>query len=99
MIAAVQSNPTAGPNLPPQEQWIDLPVGQGVSDNPSINVSVKPKSHGLEHWTDCSGQLVFTHPSIDAYDNWANVMTNPRQADAQQYLKDRSGVFAGASPK
>ncbi|RDX41638.1 cellobiose dehydrogenase [Lentinus brumalis] len=80
MIQAVQSNPTAGPNLPPQAQWINLPVGQSVSDNPSIN-------------------LVFTHPSIDAYENWANVWSNPRPADAQQYLKDRSGVFAGASPK
>ncbi|KAI1798304.1 cellobiose dehydrogenase [Ganoderma leucocontextum] len=80
MIQAVQANPTASANLPAQSQWIDLPVGQGVSDNPSIN-------------------LVFTHPSIDAYDNWADVWSDPRQADAQQYLKDRSGVFAGTSPK
>ncbi|KAI0777591.1 cellobiose dehydrogenase [Trametes elegans] len=80
MIQAVQSNSAAGANLPPQEQWIDLPVGQGVSDNPSVN-------------------LVFTHPSIDAYDNWANVWADPRPADAQQYLDSRSGVFAGASPK
>ncbi|KAI0635059.1 cellobiose dehydrogenase [Trametes polyzona] len=80
MIQAVQSNPTAGANLPPQDQWINLPVGQQVSDNPSIN-------------------LVFTHPSIDAYDNWATVWSNPRQADAQQYLQSRSGVLASASPK
>lgn len=44
-------------------------------------------------------QLVFTHPDIDAYENWANVWANPRPADAAQYLKDQSGVFAGASPK
>ncbi|KAI8986846.1 hypothetical protein BD414DRAFT_545310 [Trametes punicea] len=80
MIQTVQSNPTAAANLPPQSQWINLPVGQGVSDNPSIN-------------------LVFTHPSIDAYDNWADVWSDPRPADAQQYLQSRSGVFAGASPK
>ncbi|KAM5531153.1 hypothetical protein V8D89_015174 [Ganoderma adspersum] len=80
MLQTVQGNPTASVNLPAQSQWIDLPVGQGVSDNPSIN-------------------LVFTHPSIDAYDNWADVWGDPRTADAQQYLKDRSGVFAGASPK
>nr|AAC32197.1 cellobiose dehydrogenase [Trametes cinnabarina] len=80
MIQTVQSNPTAAANLPPQSEWINLPVGQGVSDNPSIN-------------------LVFTHPSIDAYENWADVWSNPRPADAQQYLQSRSGVFAGASPK
>ncbi|PIL27426.1 hypothetical protein GSI_10574 [Ganoderma sinense ZZ0214-1] len=80
MLQTVQSNPTASANLPAQSQWINLPVGQGVSDNPSIN-------------------LVFTHPSIDAYDNWADVWSDPRPADAQQYLQSRSGVFAGASPK
>ncbi|OJT10842.1 Cellobiose dehydrogenase [Trametes pubescens] len=80
MLQTVQSNPQAAANLPPQSDWIDLPVGQSVSDNPSIN-------------------LVFTHPSIDAYDNWADVWSNPRPADAQQYLQSRSGVLAGASPK
>lgn len=39
------------------------------------------------------------HPDIDAYDNWAPIFDNPRPADAAQYLKDQSGVFAGASPK
>ncbi|KAI0746657.1 cellobiose dehydrogenase [Daedaleopsis nitida] len=80
MIQMVQSNPTASKNLPPQSQWINLPVGQAVSDNPSIN-------------------LVFTHPSVDAYDNWADVWADPRTADAQQYLQNRTGVFSGASPK
>ncbi|KAI0701652.1 hypothetical protein C8Q76DRAFT_825169 [Earliella scabrosa] len=84
MIQQVQNNPTASKNLPPQKDWINLPVGQGVSDNPSVNTQMK---------------LVFTHPSVDAYENWAEVWSSPRQADAQQYLKDRSGVFAGASPK
>ena len=42
---------------------------------------------------------MFTHPDIDAYENWADVWADPRQADAQQYLSNRSGVFAGASPK
>ncbi|EGN94369.1 hypothetical protein SERLA73DRAFT_171373 [Serpula lacrymans var. lacrymans S7.3] len=80
MIALVEGSPTAAANLPPSSQYIDLPVGYNVSDNPSIN-------------------FVFTHPSIDAYDNWADVWTDPRPADAVQYLKDQSGVFAGASPK
>ncbi|KDQ52894.1 carbohydrate-binding module 1 protein [Jaapia argillacea MUCL 33604] len=80
MLSLVQGNTVAAPNLPPQAQWINLPVGYNVSDNPSIN-------------------LVFTHPTIDAYENWADVWTNPRPADAAQYLKSQSGVFAGASPK
>lgn len=42
---------------------------------------------------------MFTHPSIDAYNNWANVWSSPRAADAAQYLKDQSGVFAQASPR
>ncbi|KAJ7662442.1 hypothetical protein B0H17DRAFT_1211914 [Mycena rosella] len=43
--------------------------------------------------------LVFTHPSIDAYDSWANAWTNPRPADAAQYLRNQSGVYADASVK
>ncbi|KAL0571438.1 substrate-specific activator of APC-dependent proteolysis [Marasmius crinis-equi] len=80
MLNLVKADPTSGPNMPPQSQWINLPVGENVSDNPSIN-------------------LVFTHPSVDAYENWANIMSNPRPADAAQYLKDQSGVFAQASPR
>ncbi|KAJ6611985.1 hypothetical protein B0H10DRAFT_2283344, partial [Mycena sp. CBHHK59/15] len=41
--------------------------------------------------------LVFTHPSFDAYDLWANAWTNPRHA--AQYLKNQSGVYAVASVK
>ncbi|THH28872.1 hypothetical protein EUX98_g5306 [Antrodiella citrinella] len=80
MISLVQADPTAGPKLVPQSEWINLPVGMNVMDNPSIN-------------------LVFTHPSIDAYENWADVWSDPRPADAAQYLENQSGVFAGASPK
>ncbi|KAJ7594442.1 cellobiose dehydrogenase [Mycena floridula] len=80
MISLVQGDAVAGPLLPSQSNWINLPVGDNVSDNPSIN-------------------LVFTHPSIDAYENWAQVWTNPRPADAAQYLKNQSGVLAQASPR
>ncbi|KAH9475934.1 substrate-specific activator of APC-dependent proteolysis [Psilocybe cubensis] len=80
MINLVKNDANAGPNLPPQSDWINLPVGYNVSDNPSIN-------------------LVFTHPSVDAYENWAQVWTNPRPADAAQYIKDQSGVLAQASPR
>jgi cellobiose dehydrogenase (acceptor) len=44
--------------------------------------------------------LVFTHPSVDSYDNWADVWTpGPPTADQQAYLNSRTGVMAGASPK
>src|SRR6266436_2073344 len=38
MIQIVQKNVTAAANLPPKAQWINLPVGQNISDNPSIKV-------------------------------------------------------------
>jgi cellobiose dehydrogenase (acceptor) len=79
-IQAVQQNAAAGALLPPQSQWINVPSGYNVSDNPSIN-------------------LVFSHPTVDAYDNWNTVFSNPRPADAAQYLKNRSGVMASASPR
>ncbi|KAJ7864972.1 cellobiose dehydrogenase [Mycena olivaceomarginata] len=81
MINLVKGDPVAGPLLPPQAQWINLPVGFNVSDNPSIN-------------------LVFTHPSVNSYDNWADVFTpGPPAADAAQYLASQSGIMAQASPR
>lgn len=35
MINFVAGDATAGPRLPPQAQWINLPVGYNVSFNPS----------------------------------------------------------------
>ncbi|CCO28171.1 Cellobiose dehydrogenase Short=CDH [Rhizoctonia solani AG-1 IB] len=43
--------------------------------------------------------LVFTHPSVDWYDNFAPIWSNPRVSDANQYVQDRSGVFAGSSSR
>ncbi|EAU86798.2 cellobiose dehydrogenase [Coprinopsis cinerea okayama7 len=80
MLEIVKNDRNAGPNMPAEEDWIDLPVGENVQDNPSIN-------------------LVFTHPDIDAYENWANVWSNPRQADAAQYIDSQSGVFSQSSPR
>lgn len=40
MISLVQGNAAAAANLPPANQFINLPVGMHVSDNPSINVSI-----------------------------------------------------------
>ncbi|KAF8201091.1 cellobiose dehydrogenase [Mycena galopus ATCC 62051] len=81
MIAYVEGDPVAGPLLPSPSQYINLPVGYNVSDNPSIN-------------------LVFTHPSVNSYDNWADVFTpGPPAADAAQYIAHQSGVMAQASPR
>ncbi|KAJ7199754.1 the flavin domain of cellobiose dehydrogenase, partial [Mycena pura] len=81
MLEIVQKgNATTRASLPPRNEWIDLPVGMNVSDNPGVT-------------------LVFTHPTIDAYDSWANAWTDPRPADAAQYLESQSGVYADASIK
>ncbi|TFK65977.1 cellobiose dehydrogenase [Pluteus cervinus] len=80
MLNIVKNHAEAGRFIPPDNQWINLPVGYNVSDNPSIN-------------------LVFTHPDIDAYDNWAPIWNSPRPADAAQYLKSQSGIFSQASPR
>ncbi|KAF8905671.1 hypothetical protein CPB85DRAFT_1437210 [Mucidula mucida] len=80
MISLVQGDATAGPLLPDESDWIDLPVGYNVSDNPSIN-------------------LVFTHPSVDSYDNWDDIWTDPRTDDSSMYNSNRTGVFAQASPR
>ena len=65
-----------------------------ISSDQWINLPV-----GMNAQDNPSINLVFTHPSIDAYENWANVWANPRPADAAQYLKDQSGVFAMSSPR
>jgi cellobiose dehydrogenase (acceptor) len=80
MINIVKGNTEFGARLPASSQWINLPVGNNVQDNPSIN-------------------LVFTHPSVNSYNNWATVFDSPPAADSAQYIKNRSGVLAGASPK
>ena len=79
-IALVQQNAVAKSFLPPTDQFINLPVGFNVQDNPSINI-------------------MFTHPSIDAYDNWAPIYDSPRSSDAQKYLQSQTGVFAAMSPR
>ncbi len=53
MLQTVQGNPTASAILPAQSQWIDLPVGQGVSDNPSINVSLHPVEYREKVMNGC----------------------------------------------
>lgn len=80
MISLVQANTAAAAFLPPSSDFIDLPVGNNIQDNPSIN-------------------LMFTHPSIDAYNNWADIWSDPRGADANQYLSSQTGVFSSSSPK
>lgn len=97
-INLVKGNTDAASRLPPQSDWINLPVGYNAQDNPSINVSIRSSCFPPVFLTH-SSQLVFTHPSIDAYDNWADVWTNPPSADVAQYLGSRSGILASASPR
>jgi len=80
MISLVQSNPAQVNQLPPSSDFIDLPVGMNVQDNPSID-------------------LVFTHPTIDDYDNWDDIWSTYINADTSQYLKSQSGVYANSSPR
>lgn len=80
MLSIVAADSTTSKYLPPSSQFINLPVGMNVKDNPSVN-------------------MVFTHPSVDDYDNWAPILTNPRTADANQYVKNQSGMFAASSPR
>ncbi|KAF8596985.1 cellobiose dehydrogenase [Ceratobasidium sp. AG-I] len=80
MLSIVAADASASKYLPPSSQYINLPVGLNVKDNPSVN-------------------MVFTHPSVDHYDNWAPIWNNPRPADANQYVQNQSGVFAASSPR
>jgi cellobiose dehydrogenase (acceptor) len=43
--------------------------------------------------------LMFTHPSVDSYDNWAPIWDDPREEDKQLYRQYRAGVFASSSPR
>ena len=40
MLTVVKQNAVAAANLPPDEEFIDLPVGMNISDNPGINVRI-----------------------------------------------------------
>lgn len=42
---------------------------------------------------------MFTHPTVDSYDNWAQVWDNPRPADEAAYKRDRSGILAQSSTR
>ncbi|GJJ08611.1 hypothetical protein Clacol_002830 [Clathrus columnatus] len=50
MIQTVQNSSAAG-NLPPESDWIDLPVGYNVKDNPSINLILQhPLIDSYDNW-------------------------------------------------
>ncbi|KAG8683270.1 hypothetical protein FRC09_016182, partial [Ceratobasidium sp. 395] len=80
MLAIAAGNAATAKYMPPSSQYINLPVGMNVKDNPSVN-------------------MVFTHPTVDDYDNWAPIWSNPRPADANQYVSKQAGVFAASSPR
>ncbi|KAJ8508326.1 hypothetical protein ONZ45_g9386 [Pleurotus djamor] len=77
-----------------------------VAADPTLGPALPPQSSwinlpvGFNVQDNPSVNLVFTHPSIDAYENWANVWSGPvRAADASQYISSQSGVFAQSSPR
>ncbi|KAG8697384.1 hypothetical protein FRC08_006563 [Ceratobasidium sp. 394] len=73
--------------------------------DPSASKYMPPSSKyinlpvGLNVKDNPSVNLVFTHPSVDDYDNWAPIWSNPRPADAKQYVSKQAGVFAASSPR
>lgn len=50
-IQTAQKNPTVGSLVPAQSQWINLPVGYNVQDNPSINLIFQhPTVDSYDNW-------------------------------------------------
>jgi cellobiose dehydrogenase (acceptor) len=49
--------------------------------------------------TACKILVTHQNSPVASYDNWNTVFTSPRPADAAQYVKNRSGVMASASPR
>lgn len=43
--------------------------------------------------------MLFTHPDIDGYDGWNGVWSDPRPDDVARYNANRTGVYAGSSPR
>lgn len=80
ILATVEATPSSAPYLPPKSEYISLPVGYNVQDNPAIS-------------------LIFTHPSVNAYQNFRPVWFSPNLTDAKQYVDHRSGVLAQTSPR
>ncbi|KZV90569.1 cellobiose dehydrogenase [Exidia glandulosa HHB12029] len=80
---------------------------QVAQKNPTVGSLVPAQSSwinlpvGFNVQDNPSINLIFQHPTVDAYDNWdsAVIWDNPRPADAAQYLKSNTGPFAGASPR
>ncbi|KAJ8488449.1 hypothetical protein ONZ45_g13954 [Pleurotus djamor] len=76
-----------------------------VSNDPVLGPALPPQASwinlpvGYNVQDNPSVNLVFTHPDIDAYENWGNIWTNPRAADAAQYISSQSGVFSQSSPR
>ncbi|KAH7102802.1 cellobiose dehydrogenase, partial [Auriculariales sp. MPI-PUGE-AT-0066] len=59
-IAIAQSNPTVGSQVPASSQWINLPVGSYVQDNPSINLVFQhPTVDSYDNW---SQEILWTAP-------------------------------------
>ncbi|KAJ1310030.1 hypothetical protein OPQ81_006783 [Rhizoctonia solani] len=79
-LANVEATPDSVPYLPPKDEYLNLPVGYNIQDNPSIS-------------------LVFSHPSVNAYQNFRPVWFNPNLSDAKEYVETQSGILAQTSPR
>jgi cellobiose dehydrogenase (acceptor) len=43
--------------------------------------------------------LIFSHPSVNAYQNFRPVWLNPNLTDSKQYVESQSGILAQTSPR
>ncbi|KAG8699391.1 hypothetical protein FRC09_006652 [Ceratobasidium sp. 395] len=74
-----------------------------AASNPTSSKYMPPSSQyinlpvGMNVKDSPAVSLVFAHPSVDGYGNWGSVWSNPRTADANQYVAQQSGVLAGNS--
>ncbi|QRW07919.1 GMC oxidoreductase [Ceratobasidium sp. AG-Ba] len=75
-----------------------------AATNPSVSRYMPPSTQyinlpvGMNTTDNPTVSVTFTHPSIDGY-NWTAVATNPRPADAEQYLYDRSGILTAPTSR
>ncbi|KAF8610371.1 the flavin domain of cellobiose dehydrogenase [Ceratobasidium sp. AG-I] len=79
-----------------------LPI---IESTPSSAPYLPPKSSyitlpvGYNTQDNPSIPLIFTHPSINAYQNYAPVWFTPNLTDAKLYVDKQSGVLAQTSPR
>ncbi|KAH7340624.1 the flavin domain of cellobiose dehydrogenase [Rhizoctonia solani] len=76
-----------------------------VEATPNSTVYLPPKRAyiylpvGYNIQDNPSVSLIFSHPSVNAYQNFRPVWSNPNLSDAKQYVEGQSGVLAQTSPR